>query len=87
MMPNVPKGARANADGGGLPTTGIRVSVEQAFGVLRWRSQETHVKLRALAKQLIAEISTLSPPSAEVQGAFDHLLLTVHERIPGESNA
>jgi ANTAR domain len=64
-----------------------RVSVEHAFGVLRWRSQESNTKLRALAKQLIAEIATLPPPSAEVQSAFDHLLLTVHERIPGEPNA
>jgi hypothetical protein len=61
-----------------------RVSPEQAFGVLRWRSQETHAKLRALAKQLIVEIATLPTPSADVQSAFDHLLLTVHERIPGE---
>lgn len=64
-----------------------RVSAEQAFGVLRWRSQETNTKLRALAKQLLDEIATLPPPSAEVQSAFDHLLLTVHERIPGESDA
>jgi hypothetical protein len=64
-----------------------RVSAEQAFGVLRWRSQETNVKLRALAKQLIAEMATLPPPSADVQSAFDHLLLTVHERIPGEPDA
>ena len=61
-----------------------RVSPEQAFGVLRWRSQETNAKLRALAKQLIVEIATLPTPSADVQSAFDHLLLTVHERIPGE---
>ena len=27
------------------------------------------------------------PPSADVQSAFDHLLLTVHQRIPGESTA
>lgn len=64
-----------------------RISAEQAFSVLRWRSQETNTKLRALAKQLIAEIATLPPPSADVQSAFDHLLLTVHERIPGEFNA
>jgi hypothetical protein len=64
-----------------------RVSTEQAFGVLRWRSQETNTKLRALATQLLDEIATLPPPSAEVQSAFDHLLLTVHERIPGEPNA
>jgi hypothetical protein len=63
-----------------------RISPEQAFGVLRWRSQETNTKLRALAKQLIVEIATLPPPSVEVQSTFDHLLLTVHERIPGEAN-
>jgi hypothetical protein len=64
-----------------------RVSAEQAFSVLRWRSQETNTKLRALAKQLIAEIPTLPPSSADVQSAFDHLLLTVHEHIPGEPDA
>jgi ANTAR domain/PAS fold len=64
-----------------------RISAEQAFSVLRWRSQETNTKLRALAKQLITEIATLPPPSADVQSAFDHILLTVHERIPGEPNA
>jgi ANTAR domain-containing protein/PAS domain-containing protein len=64
-----------------------RVSAEQAFGVLRWRSQETNTKLRLLAKQLIDEMTTLPPPSAEVQSAFDHVLLTVHERIPAESDA
>ncbi len=62
-----------------------RVSPEQAFGVLKWRSQETNTKLRSLAKQLITEIATQPPPSAETQAAFDHLLLTVHQRIPGES--
>jgi hypothetical protein len=53
--------------------------------VLRWRSQETNTKLRSLAKQLITENATLPPPSAETQATFDHLLLTVHQRIPGES--
>lgn len=64
-----------------------RVSPEQAFGVLRWRSQETNTKLRSLAKQLIDEVSNLPAPSADVQSAFDHLLLTVHQRVEGESTA
>jgi PAS domain S-box-containing protein len=63
-----------------------RVSADQAFGVLRWRSQETNTKLRALAKQVIAEIGALPPPSPDVQSTFDHLLLTLHKRIPGEPN-
>jgi hypothetical protein len=63
-----------------------RVSAEQAFRVLQWRSQETNVKLRALAKQLLAEVSTLMPPTSAVQSQLDHVLLTVHERIPAESD-
>jgi hypothetical protein len=65
-----------------------RVSAEQAFRVLQWRSQETNVKLRALARQLLADISTLEAPTAAVQSQVDHVLLTVHERIqpePGEN--
>lgn len=62
-----------------------RVSAEQAFRVLQWRSQETNTKLRALAAQLLADVSALPTPSPAVQGQFDHLLLTVHERIPDES--
>lgn len=61
-----------------------RVSAEQAFRVLQWRSQETNVKLRALAKQLLAEVVSLTTPTPAVQSQFDHLLLTVHERIPAE---
>lgn len=62
-----------------------RVSAEQAFRVLQWRSQETNTKLRGLAKQLLDELTTLAPPSAVMQSQFDHLLLTMHERIPDES--
>jgi hypothetical protein len=62
-----------------------RVSPEQAFGVLRWRSQETNTKLRCLAKQVIADVVTLPAASENDQEAFDHLLLTAHQRIPGES--
>lgn len=62
-----------------------RVSAEQAFRVLQWRSQETNVKLRALARQLLAEVTTLEGSTAALQSQFDHLLLTVHERISAES--
>jgi len=64
-----------------------RVSAEQAFRVLQWRSQESNVKLRALAKQLLTDVSTMTPPTAAVQSQFDHMLLTVHERIRPESAA
>ena len=62
-----------------------RVSADQAFRVLQWRSQETNTKVRSLATQLLAEVATLPPQSAAVQSQIDHLLLTAHERIPAES--
>ena len=61
-----------------------RISAEQAFRVLQWRSQETNVKLRLLARQLLAEVTGLVSPTATVQSQFDHLLLTVHERVRAE---
>ncbi|MEU8895555.1 PAS and ANTAR domain-containing protein [Nocardia sp. NPDC048505] len=57
------------------------ISSEQAFKVLSWRSQETNVKLRALAGQLVADIATMVLSTAHMRTEFDHLLLTAHERI------
>ncbi|MEU0541275.1 PAS and ANTAR domain-containing protein [Nocardia sp. NPDC005978] len=59
-----------------------RISAEQAFSVLAWRSQEANVKLRVLAEQLILELPDVPAESPVTVAAFDHLLLTLHERIP-----
>ncbi|MGK8512250.1 PAS and ANTAR domain-containing protein [Nocardia asiatica] len=61
-----------------------QISAEQAFQVLRWRSQETNTKLRALAQQLLTELPLVPPPPADLVATFDHILLTVHQRIPQE---
>lgn len=58
-----------------------RITADQAFDLLRWRSQETNTKLRDLAAQLLIDLETLPRPAEHVQTRFDHLLLTVHERI------
>jgi ANTAR domain/PAS fold len=58
-----------------------RISADQAFAVLRWRSQDTNVKVRALAKQVLADVATLPSSTHDVRSTFDRLLLTVHERI------
>jgi ANTAR domain/PAS fold len=70
----------------GVLMTVYRVSADQAFRVLQWRSQETNTKLRSLAKQLVGEVGKLPPMSADTQGQFDHLLLTIHSRIATESD-
>ncbi|WP_433575162.1 ANTAR domain-containing protein [Nocardia brasiliensis] len=64
-----------------------RINAEQAFAVLRWRSQESNTKLLDLAQQLLDEIPTLPPAPPGIVSAFDHLLLTLHERIPGPSDS
>ncbi|WP_416277046.1 ANTAR domain-containing protein [Nocardia sp. alder85J] len=61
------------------------IGADQAFAVLRWRSQETNTKLRSLAEQMIREPDTLPPTTPSLRSRFDHLLLTVHERIPADS--
>ncbi len=59
-----------------------RVDPDTAFELLRWRSQESNVKLRVLAEQLLADFAGLVyeeelPP----RSTFDHLLLTAHQRV------
>ncbi|HEY6575094.1 MAG TPA: ANTAR domain-containing protein, partial [Mycobacterium sp.] len=62
-----------------------RIGPDDAFEVLRWRSQESNVKLRKLADQLLTDIRELAyddcvPP----RKTFDHLLMTVHERVSSD---
>jgi hypothetical protein len=58
------------------------ISDEQAFALLRWRSQQTNIKLRALATQLLTEFECLGAETASLRTKVDHLLLTVHQRVP-----
>ena len=63
------------------------INDEQAFNLLRWRSQNTNAKVRDLATQLVAELDTVSSVSAALRTEFDHLVLTVHERIPADHDS
>jgi PAS domain S-box-containing protein len=58
------------------------VDAENAFELLKWRSQEANVKLRLIAEQLTAESLAVSqeeglPPRTN----YDQVLLTAHLRI------
>ncbi|MDF0528819.1 PAS and ANTAR domain-containing protein [Tsukamurella sp. 8F] len=67
----------------GIVTFVYGVSADRAFDILRWRSQEANVKVRHIAEQLLADVEAsrgmLMPRSA--REAFDHILLTTHERV------
>jgi hypothetical protein len=84
-LPGLVENRAAIEQAKGVMMAVYRLSRDQAFRVLQWRSQETNVKLRTLAKRLIHEVSNMEPMSAAVQSQFDRLLLTVHERIPPET--
>jgi fructose-specific component phosphotransferase system IIB-like protein len=60
-----------------------RITPDTAFELLRWRSQETNVKLRLLAEQIVADFLALDYDTAlPARGAYDRLLLTAHSRVP-----
>jgi hypothetical protein len=65
----------------GVLMTVYRIGSEQAFAVLRWRSQETNTKLQLLATRLLADLPAAPSVPPEVVTAFDHLLLTAHLRV------
>jgi hypothetical protein len=51
------------------------VDADAAFEILRWRSQELNIKLHHVAKEVVANIPTLTDQSA--RGAVDHFLMTL----------
>jgi hypothetical protein len=58
-----------------------RIDEESAFELLKWRSQETNVKLRVLAERVLADFAELTyEESLPPRATFDHLLLTAHLR-------
>lgn len=58
------------------------IGAQTAFEVLKWRSEQTNVKLRALAEQLIADFTSFSGnETLPNRAAYDNPLLTAHECI------
>lgn len=60
------------------------ISPQHAFEVLAWRSQETNLKLRTLAEQLVTDITSGPDTESMSRTDFDHLLMTLHERVRGD---
>ena len=59
-----------------------------AFELLKWRSQETNVKLRVLAEQVATEFLELSRGETVLpRSAYDNAVLTAHLRIDPENKS
>ena len=52
------------------------IEANRAFEILKWRSQQTNIKMRELASRFMAAIST-SHLSPESRSQIDHALLTL----------
>lgn len=59
-----------------------RISADSAFELLKWRSQETNIKLRVLAEQIVEDFLGLRYDEAlPARAVYDRLLLTAHLRV------
>jgi fructose-specific component phosphotransferase system IIB-like protein len=59
-----------------------RISADSAFELLKWRSQETNVKLRILAEQIVKDFLDLRYDEVlPARAMYDRLLLTAHLRV------
>ena len=55
---------------------------DAAFDLLKWRSQETNVKLRPLAEQIVSDFSAVAHDEAlPARSVYDNLLLTAQDRV------
>lgn len=59
-----------------------RITADSAFELLKWRSQESNVKLRVLAEQIAKDFLELSYDEVlPARPTYDSLLLTAHLRV------
>jgi PAS domain S-box-containing protein len=59
-----------------------RISADTAFDLLKWRSQQTNVKLRLLAEQLSSDFLALHyEEQLPSRAVFDQMLMSAHLRV------
>jgi PAS domain S-box-containing protein len=63
------------------------IDAQAAFYLLKWRSQESNVKLRPLADQIVADFGAVAHDEALPNRAvYDNLLLTAQDRVSDETD-
>jgi aryl carrier-like protein len=58
-----------------------------AFDLLKWRSQESNVKVRRLAQRIVEDFCTVGDKAIRSRSAFDHMLLTAEVRAAGDGDS
>lgn len=59
----------------GLLMAAYGISADRAFDILVWRSQETNIKVRELARRFVEEMTGALP--SDTRAKVDHILLTI----------
>lgn len=59
----------------------LGVSEEKAFDLLRWRSQDSNVPVRALCEQLLRDVAGLDWADEAARDRFGRILMTAHTRV------
>jgi hypothetical protein len=57
------------------------LDADAAFDLLKWRSQESNIKLRRIAQQLVEDFRAVRDKAIGSRSAFDHVLLTGDARV------
>nr|WP_246124237.1 PAS and ANTAR domain-containing protein [Nocardia bhagyanarayanae] len=84
LLPELIESRAAIEQAKGVLSLVYAVSADQAFSILRWRSQHTNTKLRDLAQRLVLDAQTIDADRSGLRTRFDHVLLTAHERVVPE---
>ena len=66
----------------GIIQFALGVSEEKAFDLLKWRSQDNNVPVRALCEQLLRDVAGLEWADEAAKDRFGKILMTVHTRTP-----
>ncbi len=70
----------------GMLMGGYGITADAAFELLRWRSQETNVKLRRIAERIVTDFVAAAAqraPAPLPRSVCDNLLLTAHLGVDG----
>jgi hypothetical protein len=63
------------------------IDEQVAFGLLKWLSQESNIKLRVLAQQIGIDLRAAAHDEIVTKAAFDHMLLTAHQRVKSDGGS
>ena len=58
-----------------------------AFDLLKWRSQESNIKVRRLAHQIVQDFCAVRHDAIGSRSAFDHILLTAEVRAADDGDS